>query len=176
MLGVLQILGAIGGLAALGWRLLDELSAYLRISLSVSVEKGWVLLGTTVENKGFRDKRISNALLVIGPEDESPIATVNALIQQNGDPRKCAYTNDFARIDRHLAEGDRMVIPLPYYFGENIAVADETLNYTAPVSTDALAPNLPYAVRFFLFGPNRLHRSTQNCFVVVPPAEPGPAA
>ena len=66
---MLAVLGAITGSVALGWRIIDEIGAFLRISLKVEPPKdGWTTALTAVENKGYRRKRISYAFVLISPE------------------------------------------------------------------------------------------------------------
>jgi hypothetical protein len=167
----IKIVGGCAGLAALAWRAFDEFRAFLRLSVSVSTEDGaWVMITTSVENRGARAKKISRALLLIGPEGESPVLTANSL----SEPTQFRFTNDFKRLQPAL-EPDRAAILIPFYFMENVDIADETLGYTVPVARNLFRPGVPYAVRFFIFGPYHLHRSTQACFLI-PTVEPGNAS
>ena len=62
------------------------------------------------------------------------------------------------------AEG-RMIVPLSYYYLENIDVADENLSYEQTISTKDL-PNDTYSVRFYVEASPRLHRVVHVAFEV----------
>ena len=55
---------------------------------------------------------------------------------------------------------------LPFYYSENIGVADEDLTYSALIDTSKLQANSGYEARFFITTGKRLHRSTQTSFVL----------
>ena len=69
-------------------------------------------------------------------------------------------------IERPLTSGGRSLMPIPFYYIENIDIADETLTYRVPINIENFVPSTPYAVRFYLFAANRLHRSTQDTFLI----------
>jgi hypothetical protein len=167
---VLKTLGGIAGIVALIWRGWDEFGSHLRISIRVDGPKdGWVTALTTVDNKGNRPKDISYALLLLGPEPESPLDTARLLAKVSGYHGRLDSTNDLAHfiIDGSVSQDDRSIIPIAFYYSENIDIADETLTYRIPIPIKNLRPGLAYSVRFFLFPARRLHRSTHDCFVVV---------
>ena len=61
-------------------------------------------------------------------------------------------------------------VTLPYYYSENMYVADEELTFTCSVNPDSLFPGR-YSVRFFIFPVKRFiferyHRSTQDLLVI----------
>jgi hypothetical protein len=160
--------GGIAGLAALTWRLVDEFVAYLRISVKADGPKhGWASVLTTVENKGSRSKSITNSLLLVGPEEEDPVETANKIASEAGLGICLRYTNDLAYIDvtEPLYKHERALIPIPFYYQENISIGDELLTYRASIDTSKLARNVPYSVRFFVFESGRLHRSTHDSFI-----------
>lgn len=172
---IVKTLGALAGVAALVWRFVDEFGSYLRISVSVDGPQGdWFTVLTTIDNKGNRPKDLANAFLLIGPEAESPIQTALYVIRSAGRVEMLAFTNDLAEIflPSTTYSNGRAIIPLTFYCFENTRIGDETLTYRAPLSAVDLLPG-PYAVRFFVFPKNRLHRSTQDCFVNA--ARPDPA-
>jgi len=167
-LDVLKIGGGIAGLVALGWRVVDEFGSHLRISVRVDgPTDGWITVLTSVENKGNRRKDIAYALLLIGPISESPVDTAQFIAQAVNYNGPLRYSNDFADFTVGKAEihKNRAMIPLTFYYRENVAIADETLTYRVPVAMKEWDNGAAYAVRFFLFPRNRLHRSTQDSFV-----------
>ena len=169
MLEYVTIFGATLGIAAFVWKIWDAFANYLHIALDV-VECGtdYVLAKVTVENRSLRPKRIDNALLLVGPEDDDPIECFNVVAAANGIGIKALETDDIAEFqsERSLhAQGGRAVIPLPFFFLENVRIADERLSYRAPIRLDKMNSGNPYSVRFFVWGKWRLHRSTHDSFV-----------
>jgi hypothetical protein len=165
-----KVIGAIAGVIALGWKVYDEFGNYIHISIEVEQSEGAVSALSTVENKGNRPKKINYAFLLIGPHDESPIETGRKLCERlslaSGLPIK--YTNHL----RHLianeptyADGGRALIPLPFFYSENVDIADERLNYRVVLDASQFKAGAAYSVRFYIFNDKRLHRSTHDAFV-----------
>jgi hypothetical protein len=165
----LKLGGGVAGLVALGWKVVDEFGSHLRISLEVNEAKNeWVTVKTVVDNKGNRAKKIFYAILLIGPEVENVMDTARFLASKSGYMGSLLYTNDLQEfhVGQPVVHDSRALIPLPFYYSENIAVADETLTYRIPVTLSGWQTGVAYAVRFFLFpAGRRLHRSTQDSFV-----------
>lgn len=165
-------LGSLVGTAAFLWRVFDEFGSYLRISIKVEgPESGWVTVLSTVDNKGTRRKRLTWAFLLIGPETESPICTANILLKNSGLLVSISYTNDLFRLKETIGDSclkcdGRALIPLPFFYSENIAVGDETLTYKSPVNVGEFPTSSPFSVRLFVSDHRRLHRSTHDCFIV----------
>jgi hypothetical protein len=96
MLEALKIIGSILGIIAFGWKISDLFAAYLHIRLDLKTQKKVIFAKVTVENKGSLKKRIDNALLLIGPEDENPIETFNQLATTSEISVNATCTNDIA--------------------------------------------------------------------------------
>ena len=143
----------------------DRQEAYLHIEVNADLKyEGFLTVMTVVENKGMGRKKLKNAVLLIGLEDEDPRETVRKI----GIPVE--YTNDIVKHDpldgiESGPEG-RYLIPLDFYYSENVWIADEKMSYRAPISTQGMKRGVPYSVRFFIGTPGRLHRSTQDCFIL----------
>jgi len=168
VLDFLKVGGGIAGLVALGWRVFDEFGSHLRIALQVDVSGEWVTALTTADNKGNRPKGIHYAILLIGPESEGPMETARALAVAAGYSGRLTYTNDLVefRVAKPVALVGRALIPLTFYYLENVDIADETLTYRAVLPLTGWEFGTPYAVRFFLFPEGgRLHRSTGDTFI-----------
>jgi len=167
LLEFIKILGGLAGFAALIWRFVDEFGTYLRISVEVSdSENGLISVLTTVDNKGNRRKNIAYTFLLVGPENESPVDTATALLKELGLSIRILYTNDIGKLwaEQPIYVGQRALLPLPFFYTENIAIADETLTYRTFIDGKKLAPESTYSVRLFVFVTGRLHRSTQDAF------------
>jgi hypothetical protein len=74
-------------------------------------------------------KRIYYALLLVGPEAENPIETAQVIADAIGNDLDINYTNDLekSRVDEPKYEKGRALIPVSFYYLENLAVSDETL-------------------------------------------------
>ncbi len=164
-LETVKIVGAILGIIAFFWRVKDHFTSYLHCDLSVlKNNKNDISANTSVENKGVSKKVIENALILVGPESESPIVTFNKLAP---DKKSVNYTNDIAKIrlkEKYIDNEGRQIIPLPFYYSENVHIGDETISYRAPIDTQPMKSGEIYSVRFYIYGEGRLHRSTHDSF------------
>jgi hypothetical protein len=161
---LLTIIGAVLGAVTFMWKIRDTSSSYIHIDLNIGTPgHGYSLIKSTVENKGFSKKRINNALLLIGPEHENPVITYKTLTH-----RGVRFTNQIVDIPMKepIYDSERAVIPLPFFYDENVRIADEKVSYTMPVELQSFKRGVPYAVRFFIGGENRLHRSTQDVLLI----------
>ena len=143
----------------------DRRKSYLHIEVSVDLKyEDFLTVMTVVENKGLGRKKLKNALLLIGPEDEDPLDTVRELTGISID-----FTNGIVefRIDNVKSGSDgRCLIPIDFYHSENLWIADEKMSYRVPISTQGMMRGKPYSVRFFIYTPGRPHRSTHDCFIL----------
>lgn len=172
---IIDIVGLIGGLLgiiAFLWRVTDQFQSYLHLALHVKYDKGSGIVTAlaTVENKGTRRKNLDYALLLIGPELESPIKTAQEIAVVEGIDVQISSTNDvveYLRRDKPIyTDTGRALIPLPFFYSEQVRIADETLTYKTLIDQAKMKKGEPYAVRFFIAEKRRLHRSTQDLFVL----------
>jgi len=164
----IKILAGVAGVTALLWRLIDEFGSYLRISIKVEpFNAEWATALTAVQNNGNRPKKLSYAFLLVSPESETLKHSANMLATAIGCKRPLKSTDDFKllRVPQPIYAGDCAVIPLPFYYLENIDIADEAVTYRALIDLRRLREDIPYAVRFYVFGKWRLHRSTHDLFI-----------
>jgi hypothetical protein len=186
---LLKTVGSLAGIIAFVWRVFDEFGSYLRISLDISEPKDdWVTVLCTVDNKGTRLKDLEWALLLIGPESESPVLTANTLLSASGSSKRIEYLSELLSIKNDCPSDGlfcncRRLLPLSFFYSENIAIADETLTYRSPLNINDLPSNVAFSVRLIVFptqtsflsrmtGRRRLHRSTHSCFIMNKEAEP----
>ena len=170
------ILGALLGAIAFVWRIIDATNRFLYVELSVSQAGNFVIARTIVENKGVLAKAIGNSLLLVGPENESPIDTANALLSLPAVKRQIEFTNDLEDVDDLpsplLGKAGRALIPVKFYCSENTNIADERIGYEVPIDVRQVPKGTPYAVRFYIFpkvhifAQRRLHSSTEATFVL----------
>jgi len=126
------------------------------------------LVKTTVENKSLTAKRIDYAILLVGPESEPPVDTFNKMaLGLKKD--KIGELDDLQdrKVETCVVDSEgRALVPLGFYYIENIDIADERVSYTYPLKVTSLRRGVPYAVRFFVFGESQLHRSTQAVVLI----------
>ncbi|MEN8722122.1 MAG: hypothetical protein ABF335_04465 [Alphaproteobacteria bacterium] len=164
----LKIAGAALGVIAFIWRVRDEVSTFLQIDVKASVDgEGNASVLTTVENKSSFRKYLKNAVLLVGPEAESPIDTFNQIATEYG-YGPVGSTNEIAEVDLNskLSTNDRVIIPLDFYYSENLAIGDECLTFRAIIPKAKLGSGKSYAVRFFLNPKRGYHRSTHDAFTM----------
>jgi hypothetical protein len=173
---ILSLIGGLAGLATLAWRLWDVWNAFLHIGVTVEPMQGpRVKIRTIVNNKNTISRKIDAAFLIIGPEDEDVDATAVSLLTKYNQPAKFDTLTDMVQILASIIEkhsekfvgAGRMIIPLAYYYNENIDVADENLSYEQTIST-ADFPKGTYSVRFYVEARPRLHRVVHAVFEVEP--------
>jgi hypothetical protein len=169
LIDIAKTLGGIAGIAALGWRFVEESTGYLHIALKIdgpAEESNRVTALTTIENKRTRKMKMSNTLLLVSPEAMSPIEASRIVARTSGYSGQLDYTNDIEklRLDNPVYVDGCAVIPLHFYFSENVRVGNEMLTYRAPVDVSRLLLDTEYSVRFYIFGERRLHRSVQDGF------------
>src|ERR1700694_3494591 len=173
---ILSLIGGFAGFATLAWRLWDVWKAFLHIGVTVEPMQGKrVKIRTVVENTNTIARKIDAAFLVIGPEDEGVDATVVSLLTKAKQSTKFDTLNDVVQTIASIIEKDsekitgagRMIIPLAYYYDENVDVADENLSYeqTIPIGN---FPKGTYSVRFYVEARPRLHRVVHAVFEVEP--------
>ena len=169
MLEFLKIFGAILGILAFAWKIYDVLSSYLYIDIDVGeMSNNYQIMKTKVENRAKKTKEIDNALLLVGPEDEDPRETYNKLMEFEGIDVTVEDTNTIAKkkLEKQIDDNKgRIVIPLTFYYDENVQIGDEAVNYYVPVNTKDLSEGTPYSARLFIWVDGRYHRSTQACFI-----------
>ena len=176
----IKILGLVGGFAGfitLAWRLYDAWTAFLHIGVTVDAMKGRrVKVRTIVDNTNSIARKIDAAFLIIGPENEPVHATVINLLAEAGHSKtdfdslnKMVETvaSIVANNPERLASPGRTIVPLTYYYRENVDVADEKLSYEPTISTEDF-PTGTYSVRFYVEAHPRLHRVVHAAFEVEP--------
>ena len=143
---------------------------YLHIDIGITdVGKDYLLTKVSIENRSEEPKKIENSLLLVAPEYENPIDSFNFLAKKFNFSKQVHSTNDIADIkltEPKYSEG-RVLFPIPFFYSENITIADERLSYQVPIKISEMQEGMPYSVRFFVHGEEgRLHRTTHDSFVV----------
>jgi hypothetical protein len=178
---ILGLAGAFAGFATLIWRLVDVWKAFLHIGVAVVPLQGSsIKIRTIVENTNSIPRKIRAAFLIIGPEDEDVDNTVVSLLANTKHSKKFGTLNEMVQIVTSIVEEDsekivgtegRMIIPVTYYYLENVDVADENLSYEQTIRTEGF-PSGTYSVRFYVEARRRLHRVVHAAFEVAPVKNP----
>jgi len=148
-----------------------SLENYLDLELNVTQNLSYYSVKTRVLNKSGVDKRIYYAFLLLTKQDENIITKINSLLNTS-----FFYTNDFVNLNKLLGHNiikstDTAIIPLPFYYSENISIGNESPQYTFTFDNNIwkLKKGI-YSVRFFIFPGldevHQLHRSTVDSLVV----------
>lgn len=157
----------------LQYALRRELASYLRIDLSVrSLDSQTAFAKVCIENQSDQPKALENAILFITPEAEALGDSWEALQQAYPEVPDIIVTNDIAAFKAMMplyAAGGRALVPLPFFYEENVRISDESISYTALIDTTGMTPGVVYSARLFVSGENRLHRTTHDAFKVSQP-------
>lgn len=161
----IKLVGGLAGLIALGFKLIEELRGYLKIKVLVKNNTSNFCIGTEIENTSrMCKKKITNAFIIISEENLNIIEAGIRIARQLNLNKDIRTTNDFENLkaDQPIYINQEIAfIPLDFYFSENIRFGDEKLTYSCSIDKTQLKSR-NYSVRFYIYGENRLHRSTQD--------------
>lgn len=164
----IKLIGGISGLITIGVKLFEEISGYLKIKVQVKQNNNLCVL-TEVENtKKIFKKKIENTFIIISPENKDILEIGNMIAKKLKIAKTIESTNQFKVFKAEnpiYINGICAIIPLQYYFSENIRIADETLNYCCSVDKTKFSKG-NYSVRFYIFRKCRYHRSTQDLLTI----------
>jgi hypothetical protein len=176
----IKLFGGLAGLAALGWQLYQAVGSYLQLDLSIEAADDLVVAETSIENRSITTKTLGYALLLVGPELERPVETARALSRALASEPDVSLemkeTDDIVQLRRFLPDDKpryamrtRAVLPLPFFYDEQVHIADECLKHRCSIDKKQFADGV-YSVRFYVFPRERklgwrLLRSTHSLFV-----------
>lgn len=190
-----KLVGAVAGLIALGWQLVEAywkaretFASYLQLDLNLTKDGEQLTALACLTNRRGSPKTLDYAFLLIGPEREDPAKT-GQQIERSIKPGSCGeiqQTDDLVKIRTpegtpYYLGGCRALIPLPFFHEEQDDVADEHLKHRCSIDLERFDPGA-YSVRFFVFPERRwFHRlfrrqvflrCTQDLFRKQPPRSP----
>ncbi|MCX6146910.1 MAG: hypothetical protein NTW25_06615 [Candidatus Kapabacteria bacterium] len=168
-LDVLKILAGFTGLGIFAYKIYIELKGYVRTSVKVIQNDNPIQIFTEIENSSRKFKRvIDNAFVIVSPELEDILVVGQKINNVLKISNTICKTNDFENFklsEPTYIDNCIVIIPLQFYFSENIQIGDETLTYSCSLNRTLLEKG-NYSVRFYIFGESRLHRSTQALLVI----------
>jgi hypothetical protein len=144
---------------------------FVQIKLDIinDYNSNYVLFDTQVENRNEAAKKITNSLLLIGPEAEKPGKIARLVTEGSSSMEDINFLDSLKRAILEKAtyvKGGRALIPLPIYYEQNINIFDESVTYQVPVHKSNFDSDVPYAVRFVIFGEELPYRVTAKTFVL----------
>jgi hypothetical protein len=165
----IKFIGGLAGLFAFGWKIFEFTKSYLKIKVQATYSNDIISVLTEVENSSFIAKDIVNAILIISPEDDNLIQVGKKIKEALDDKHYSIRTTDnfinFKPTQTTYIEKKIAIVPLPFYYSENIDIADEKLTYRCSLNKDKFEKG-SYSVRFYLFHHKRLLRTTQDLFII----------
>ncbi|WP_299079183.1 hypothetical protein [uncultured Paraglaciecola sp.] len=164
----LKIVGGILGVVAFFWKVSDTLVSYVNLNVEVKTEPNeFLTVKVSIENKSPTRKVLTNAILLISPEEENPILTFNNLFKNESNFSKISSTRGIAvnKFENSIVgENGRIIIPLPFFYNEHESIGDEKISYRTYINLKDVEILKSYSVRFYVWGAGRLHRSSQDSF------------
>lgn len=127
---------------------------------------------TQVNNKSGEKKEIDFSFILITKQEKNILAAVNNILEQNGVDFQISCTNDFNNLKDFIIKpliinNEIGIIPLEFYFSENIAIGNESPGYTYSFDNDEIKLNNGiYSVRFFIYPTTGYHRSTVDSLII----------
>ncbi len=142
---------------------------YLDLYLQINYIKNYVSIKTQVINRTNDKQDIEFAFILISPQEnwDKIMIYISEKYHINFN-----CTNDFIKLKDYIKEPlyctDGVIIPLPFYYQENLVIGDESpaFVYTLDNNISKLRPGI-YSVRFYIY-PNaqRYHRTTVDSFIL----------
>lgn len=139
----IEIIGAVAGLLALAWKLIELLYSHLELEFEIepSTTPGLHIGTVKVTNQMLIPKRVDYACVVLFPFSsslEAAIASIDAAVKL-----KVRRSHPFALLCANRADLDKplcaapgvYLIPLPFFDREQQQIGNETLGYSFPIKT-----------------------------------------
>jgi hypothetical protein len=141
----------------------EWITGYVAVSLKIAKNEGRVVVETSVENTSVWRREINWAFLIISPRGNDFLEPLKSQTT-----KKLKSTNDLINLktDKQLSEDGVDLIPLTFFYREQVSVADEKITYTEILENPGTGI---YDVRFFVFPKSvrhGLHRCNHGAFIV----------
>ncbi len=171
-----KLVGGLAGIVALLWKFHDLYISNMSLGVEIRrTESGDVTIFTSLENSSLAPKAVGFAMVFVVPHGENVLDHARRFC----DDITC--TEDLKKLQAQTESGKAIykdnvaIIPLPFYYQENMGVGDEKLTFRTRLAVDKLAPN-DYSVRFYIFPkfrwhivPNRRYHRVNQDLLVLPP-------
>jgi uncharacterized protein YxeA len=154
-------------------QLIKRRKHYLEILIDIKTSKPFYSIKTQVLNKSGDNKDISFAFLLITKQNSNIIYCANKVLNHLKANIKFNCSNDFVHFlniinEPFFLENQIGIIPLDFFYSENIQIGNESPAYTFTFNNDTIClENDIYSVRFFVFPKDGYHRSTVESLIII---------
>ena len=145
---------------------------YLDLTIDVYSSKKNHSIKTQVINKSGEDKVINFAFILITKQDANIVGELEQIVKTyNWNVNLEQRTNCFYLIKPHvkkpLFEKELCIIPLSFYYSENVRIGNENPCFTYTFNQDDVQLEKGiYSVRFFIYPDIGYHRCTVDSLIV----------
>lgn len=146
-------------------------SEYLDLLVETKSENNIHSIKTQVFNKSGVKKSIEYAFILITRQEVNILDAISNFINTHNWDIDINCTDNFKclrnRIEIPTLDNNMYIIPLRFYYSENIQIGNESPSYTYSFNNNDL--NLEcgiYSVRFFIYPKSGLHRSTVDSLII----------
>jgi len=149
-----------------------EFENFLDLSVSAKKMSSFYSIKTQVLNKSAENKAIDYSFLLICKQEEDIVKVFNNILNKIGSDQTVDCSNDFNIIKEIINESTFLenkyaIVPLDFYFSENIRIGNESPSYTYSFDlTNNPLENGIYTVRFFIYPEIGFHRSTADNLII----------
>ncbi len=145
---------------------------YLDLGIDTKFNDGVHSIKTQVINKSGEDKEIDYSFILITQQDSNIVSQVQELINVKGWDITMTCSNDFNKLKDYidipvLVNNSIGIIPLGFYYLENIRIGNENPCYTYSFDSNILGLKKGiYSARFFIYPKIGYHRSTVDSLII----------
>ncbi len=141
----------------------EWIAGYVAVSLRIAKNEGRVVVETSVENTSVWRREIDWAFLIVSPRGKNFLESLKSQTM-----KELEKTNHLINLktDEKISNNGVDLIPLTFFYREQVRVADEKITYTEILENPGTGI---YDVRFFVFPKSvryGLHRCTHGAFIV----------
>lgn len=145
---------------------------YLDLSIETKYLNDFYSLRTQVINKSREDKDIDYSFILISKQEDDILEKIQSIDDFLKLNEEIGCSNDFIKLKDKIEkpliiDNSVCIIPLEFYFSENIRIGNENPSYTFSFHKDDIKLNEGiYSVRFYIFPKNGYHRSTVDSLIL----------
>lgn len=145
---------------------------YLDLMIETKYDNQYFSLKTQVINKSGDNKEIDFSFILITKQQDDIIEKIQSIKNYLKLDFSMPYSNDFNKLKNYITkpifiENTIGIIPLEFYYSENIRIGNENPSYTFSFNRSELdLTNGIYSARFFIYPKNGYHRSTVDSLIL----------
>ena len=143
---------------------------FLDLEVETKKDTEYYSIKTQVFNKSGENKDIDFSLILLTEQDKSVLQLIQSVIDEKQWNIKIGCTNDLNKLKKYVEEplfyNSIGIIPLSFYFNENIRIGNESPCYTYTFHRSVGLKKGIYSARFFIYPKVGYHRSTVDSLVI----------